>query len=91
MNFFHGPLSRWGLRQIETGPEDSILDAGCGGGANVARLLKAAPRGRSAAWTSRRPAWRWPARSTGAPSRRDGRQSISRDASGLVVKGCVPA
>ncbi|MDR1039265.1 MAG: class I SAM-dependent methyltransferase [Deltaproteobacteria bacterium] len=45
MNLGHTPLSRWGLSQIEIGSDASILDLGCGGGRNLARMLERAPRG----------------------------------------------
>lgn len=46
MNWGHGPVSRWGLGHLAIKPGDHILDIGCGGGRNVARLLKRAPEGR---------------------------------------------
>ncbi|MDR1051613.1 MAG: class I SAM-dependent methyltransferase [Deltaproteobacteria bacterium] len=45
MNVCHAPLSRWGLSFIDVRPDDDVLDLGCGGGANIARLLKSAARG----------------------------------------------
>jgi ubiquinone/menaquinone biosynthesis C-methylase UbiE len=42
MNWGHGPVSRWGLANIEIRPGDRVLDIGCGGGKNVARMLKRA-------------------------------------------------
>lgn len=41
----HAKLAEWGLRQLSIAPDAHILDAGCGGGANVARLLQRAPQG----------------------------------------------
>jgi ubiquinone/menaquinone biosynthesis C-methylase UbiE len=46
MNWGHGPVSRWGLSHLAIKPGDHILDIGCGGGKNVARMLKRAPEGR---------------------------------------------
>ncbi|MDO4784913.1 MAG: class I SAM-dependent methyltransferase [Propionibacteriaceae bacterium] len=45
MNKEHAWLSRWGLRQISLAEDAAVLDIGCGGGANLARLLAACPRG----------------------------------------------
>ena len=41
----HAKLAVWGLRHLSIAPDAKILDAGCGGGANVKRLLEAAPKG----------------------------------------------
>lgn len=41
----HEVLSNWGLRQIEIKPGSDMLDAGCGGGANLRRLLGKCPDG----------------------------------------------
>jgi ubiquinone/menaquinone biosynthesis C-methylase UbiE len=46
MNIGHSAISNWGLRQLAIGPQDQILDIGCGGGKNIARMLKRAPGGR---------------------------------------------
>jgi ubiquinone/menaquinone biosynthesis C-methylase UbiE len=46
MNFGHTAISRWGLSHAEIGPADHILDIGCGGGANIARMLKLASQGK---------------------------------------------
>ncbi|MDR2743455.1 MAG: class I SAM-dependent methyltransferase [Treponema sp.] len=46
MNWGHGPVSRWGLSHLAIKPGDHILDIGCGGGKNVARMLKRALEGR---------------------------------------------
>ncbi|WP_301959464.1 class I SAM-dependent methyltransferase [uncultured Dialister sp.] len=44
-NLWNTPLSLWGLSQV-TIPEDAeILEIGCGGGKNLERLLKKAPKG----------------------------------------------
>lgn len=44
----HGPhaaLAKWGLEHIAVRPDASALDVGCGGGANVRRLLALAEHG----------------------------------------------
>ena len=45
MNLSHSPVARWGLRFLELAPDDKVLDCGCGGGANLTRLLKKCPDG----------------------------------------------
>ena len=45
MNLGHSPVARWGLRFLRLAPNAKVLDCGCGGGANIKRLLK-------------KPAWR---------------------------------
>ena len=40
MNLGHSPMTRWGLP-----PNAKVLDCGCGGGANIKRLLKKCPHG----------------------------------------------
>lgn len=35
----HEQLANWGLARLEVLPEAQIIDLGCGGGANIARLL----------------------------------------------------
>ena len=40
MNLGHSPVARWGLRFLELTPDAKVLDCGCGGGANMKRLLK---------------------------------------------------
>ncbi|MDR1867477.1 MAG: class I SAM-dependent methyltransferase [Treponema sp.] len=45
MNIGHSALSKWGLKQLEIKPGDSILDIGCGGGKNISRMLKRAYTG----------------------------------------------
>ena len=45
MNLGHRALARWGL-QFANAPKDArVLDCGCGGGANVKKLLKKFPDG----------------------------------------------
>jgi ubiquinone/menaquinone biosynthesis C-methylase UbiE len=46
MNYGHAALAAWGLSHLEIQPTDKILDIGCGGGANIACMLKLAPQGR---------------------------------------------
>lgn len=46
MNQGHAKVAEWGLGLVDV-PEDAhVLDVGCGGGANVARLLERCPRGK---------------------------------------------
>lgn len=42
MNFAHTPFSRWGLGFLNIQPGQVILDIGCGGGANLRRMLDSA-------------------------------------------------
>ena len=45
MNSGHGAMADWGFGHL-TIPEDAtVLDAGCGGGANIKKLLAKAPKG----------------------------------------------
>ena len=46
MNLGHRALSEWGLRFLKLAPDAAALDCGCGGGANLKRLLRRCPRGR---------------------------------------------
>ena len=39
MNYGHRELSKWGFAQLDLRDNVQILDAGCGGGANVALWL----------------------------------------------------
>ncbi|WP_418507077.1 class I SAM-dependent methyltransferase, partial [Dysosmobacter sp.] len=41
----HSPVARWGLRFLKLAPDARVLDCGCGGGANIKRLLKKCPQG----------------------------------------------
>ena len=43
MNLGHSPVARWGLRFLKLAPDARVLDCGCGGGANIKRLLKKCP------------------------------------------------
>ena len=45
MNVGHSPVARWGLRFLNAAPDTNVLDCGCGGGANIKRLLKKCPEG----------------------------------------------
>ncbi len=45
MNLGHSPVARWGLHFLEFTPDAKVLDCGCGGGANIKRLLKKCPQG----------------------------------------------
>ena len=45
MNGGHVPLSNWGLSLIHPSLDARVLDIGCGGGANIARLMKLCPQG----------------------------------------------
>ena len=40
MNWGHGYLVRWGFPYLNISPSSHILDIGCGGGANIHRLLQ---------------------------------------------------
>jgi len=45
MNIGHASLSNWALSLINWQPQWQVLDIGCGGGANIAEMLKRSPRG----------------------------------------------
>ena len=45
MNLCHQPVSRWGLRFLNPPADAKVLDCGCGGGANIRKLLKRCPNG----------------------------------------------
>lgn len=45
MNLGHTPVATWGLEFLHLSPDATVLDCGCGGGANIKRLLKKCPRG----------------------------------------------
>lgn len=44
MNLGHRALADWGLGFLQLGPDDRILDCGCGGGANIRKLLTRHPQ-----------------------------------------------
>ena len=44
MNIGHSFVARWGLRFLRLSPDAKVLDCGCGGGANIKRMLKKCPR-----------------------------------------------
>ena len=41
MNAGHRPLARWGLSHLQLADHATVLDVGCGGGANLAAMGKA--------------------------------------------------
>jgi ubiquinone/menaquinone biosynthesis C-methylase UbiE len=41
----HADLANWALSSVQIKEDGQILDIGCGGGANIARLLQHAPKG----------------------------------------------
>lgn len=45
MNIGHTPISKWGLKHYAWQPDTAALDIGCGGGANLKRMLRLAPHG----------------------------------------------
>lgn len=45
MNSGHAKLSAWGLEHLELKTTDHVLDIGCGGGANIAKLLEICSEG----------------------------------------------
>lgn len=45
MNASHTPLSEWAFEHMDIKPDDIVLDIGCGGGANVRRLIAKCPSG----------------------------------------------
>lgn len=42
----HAAMPEWVLSELDIKEDDTILDVGCGGGANIARLLKRVPKGK---------------------------------------------
>lgn len=46
MNTGHSSMAEWGFTHIKIQREDVCLDIGCGGGANVRKLLEKSPYGR---------------------------------------------
>ena len=45
MNVGHSAVARWGLQFLNAAPDAKMLDCGCGGGANLRKLLKRCPNG----------------------------------------------
>lgn len=45
MNLGHRALARWGMKFLTLPTDGKVLDCGCGGGANVKKLLKKCPQG----------------------------------------------
>ena len=45
MNSGHGAMADWGLEHIAFPADAAVLDAGCGGGANIKKLLEKCPQG----------------------------------------------
>lgn len=46
MNIGHSPMAEWGLKHIKINKNDISLDVGCGGGANIKKLLEKSPKGK---------------------------------------------
>ncbi len=46
MNLGHSLMAEWGFTHIKVGDKDSSLDIGCGGGANIKKLLEKSPHGK---------------------------------------------
>lgn len=46
MNIGHSSMAEWGFKHIQIPDKCISLDAGCGGGANIKRLLKMCPDGK---------------------------------------------
>ena len=46
MNTGHSSMAEWGFAHIKIQSEDVCLDIGCGGGANIRKLLEKSPYGR---------------------------------------------
>lgn len=45
MNLCHTPLADWGMKCLTLSADAKVLDCGCGGGANMKKLLRKCPRG----------------------------------------------
>ena len=45
MNLGHRALARWGMGFLTLPADGKVLDCGCGGGANIQKLLKKCPQG----------------------------------------------
>lgn len=46
MNRGHARVAAWGMSKLEWQPQWDVLDIGCGGGANISRMLRLCSRGR---------------------------------------------
>lgn len=46
MNTGHSSMAEWGFTHMEIQSDDVCLDIGCGGGANVRKLLEKSPYGK---------------------------------------------
>jgi len=46
MNKGHKPMAKWGISHLKFKSDDIILDAGCGGGANISVFLDICPHGK---------------------------------------------
>ena len=71
MNLGHSPVVRWGLQFLNAAPDAKVLDCGCGGGANIKRLLKKYPQGIVKGIDYSPVAWRNPKRSMKLPLQKD--------------------
>ena len=47
MNTGHSSMAEWGFTHMEIQSDNVCLDIGCGGGANVRKLLEKSPYGRA--------------------------------------------
>ena len=45
MNSGHGAMADWGFRFVRISENAAVLDCGCGGGANIKKLLEKCPKG----------------------------------------------
>lgn len=45
MNFGHGAMADWGFRFVRISENAAVLDCGCGGGANIKKLLEKCQKG----------------------------------------------
>lgn len=45
MNFGHADMANWGLQFLSIPENAAVLDCGCGGGANIKKLLQKCPEG----------------------------------------------
>lgn len=58
MNLGHRSLADWGLRYLALAPDAGVLDCGCGGGANIKKLLKKCPGALSKGLTTLPSVWK---------------------------------